>query len=397
MECLELKKDLYYIGVIDHDLKVFDVAVMTDYGTSYNSYLLKTKDGVILFEGCKAVFKDEYIEHIKMIASIEEVKYIFVTHTEPDHSGAIEALLDLNPEITVVASPLAIANLDNIIRKPFKRQPTTPAGMEFGGYHFKFVSGMLLHWPDVMFTYIEELKTLVSCDAFGAHFASDAILLSKEPDKDGYYKALDYYFRNIMGPFGDFVLKACDRVEALDVDMMLVGHGPVVDTGIPSQINRYRELAKEVTPINDPKKVTIVWSSAYGYTTKMAEILKGLFENDGIQVDAYNVDATNYGELKSKVLESIRTSGTVLFGSPTIVGAPVILITDLIDSIFWTTAQSKKASAFGDYGWSGEAVDVLLRRLGDRKFKVVCPGFKYKFKLDDCGKEALKSFYDSLK
>jgi Uncharacterized flavoproteins len=117
MECLELMKNFYYVGVIDHALKVFDVAVRTDRGTSYNSYLLKTKEGVVVFDGNKEVFGDEFIQHLKSVAPLESIKYLVVTHTEPDHSGAIEKLLTINPSITVIASAGALLNLDRILRR----------------------------------------------------------------------------------------------------------------------------------------------------------------------------------------------------------------------------------------------------------------------------------------
>lgn len=396
MKCVELQKDFYYVGVVDHALKVFDVAVLTDYGTSYNSYLLKTDEGVVVFEGNKAVTAEEYLDHIRSIARIEDIRYLVVTHTEPDHSGAIESLLELNPQITVIASAAALMNLDKILRKPFNRKPMTPNGtMNIGQYTFRFISGMLLHWPDVMFTYIEELKVLVSCDAFGAHFASDEILLSKEPDKEGYYKALKYYYDHIIGPFPSYVIQACDRVSALDIKMICPGHGPVIDDDIKKQIEIYRSLAEPSLPKNDPNHVTIVFASAYGYTRKMAEYFKERFEKDGKQVSFFEISALNYAEVKPQIYEEIRTSGLVLLGSPTLVGDAIVLFYDLLNGLVWPLVQGKKAAAFGDYGWSGEAVKNLSERLAQLKFNVI-PGFRYAFKLDEQGEKELAEFYDRL-
>jgi flavorubredoxin len=278
MQIVELKKNFYYVGVVDHALKVFDVAVRTDAGTSYNSYLLKTSEGVVVFEGNKAVFSDEYLDNIKKVTSPNAIKYLVVTHTEPDHSGAIEKLLALNPNIIVIASAGALMNLDKIIRHPFNKIQMDPAKpLKVGEYTFQFVSGLLLHWPDVMFTYIRELKVLVSCDAFGAHYASDHVLLSKEPDKKGYKAALVYYYDHIMGPFAQYVKAACDRVDALDIDLICPGHGPVVDEHIKEQIETYRQLAIKSMPVNDPNHVTIVYASAYGYTKAIAEYLEDRF------------------------------------------------------------------------------------------------------------------------
>ncbi len=398
MKCIELKKNFYYVGVVDHALKVFDVAVLTDYGTSYNSYLLKTPEGAIVFEGNKeGRYEDEYIENLKKLVKIEEIKYLFVTHTEPDHSGAIEKLLTLNPAIKIVASAGALMNLEKITRLPLNEVKMVPgATMELFGYHFQFVSGLMLHWPDVMFTYIKELKVLVSCDAFGAHYASDAILLSKEPDKKAYHKALVYYYEHIMGPFASYVKQACDRVDALDIDMICPGHGPVVDEAIKEQIQTYRDLANSMLPVNDPNHVTIVFASAYGYTRKMAEYLRDRFEKDGKKVSYYEIDALNYGKLKGEIIKSIYSSGLVMLGSPTLVGDAICLFYDILSNVYWTVGQGKKASAFGDYGWSGEAVNNLSERLKQLKFTVI-PGYRTNFKMDLNAENGLSDYYETLK
>ncbi len=396
MKTLEIKENLYYIGVIDHDLKVFDVAVRTDYGTSYNSYLLKTKDGGVLFEGVKKEFQKEYLENIESLVPLNEVKYLVVTHTEPDHAGSIRALLGRNPDLTIIASSSALKNLDAILRCPFKRiAMNSNAPLSIGEYTFSFYSGLMLHWPDVMFTYIKELKTLVSCDAFGAHFASDAVLLSKERDQEGYRKALRYYFENIMGPFGKFVSDAIKRISSLDIETICPGHGPIIDKEVSAQIAIYDELAKEVTPINDPNRVCIVYASAYGYTRKMAEHLKGRFEKDGKTVAFHEITALNYASDKDAIIKDVYRSGLLLLGSPTFVGDAVSLFYDLLSSFPNTVAVGKKASAFGDYGWSGEAVKNLSERLSQLRFNVIA-GFRYCFELDEEGWRGLDAYYDSL-
>jgi NADH oxidase (H2O-forming) len=397
MQIVELKKNFYYVGVVDHALKVFDVAVRTDAGTSYNSYLLKTNEGVVVFEGNKAVFSDEYLDNIKKVTSPNAIKYLVVTHTEPDHSGAIEKLLALNPNITVIASAGALMNLDKIIRHPFNKiqmDPTKP--LKVGEYTFQFVSGLLLHWPDVMFTYIKELKVLVSCDAFGAHYASDHVLLSKEPDKKGYKTALVYYYDHIMGPFAQYVKAACDRVDALDIEMICPGHGPVVDEHIKEQIETYRQLAIKSLPVNDPNHVTIVYASAYGYTKSIAEYLEDRFIKDGKRVSFYEIDALNYADKKPLIIKDIYSSGLVLLGSPTLVGDAICFFYDILSNIYWTVGQGKKGSAFGDFGWSGEAVNNLSERLKELHFNVI-PGFRANFKMDDEAEKAMAAYYERLK
>ena len=396
MKVMELSKDLYYVGVVDHALKVFDVAILTKYGTSYNSYLLKTKDGVAVFEGSKEKTEKEYLEHIASLADFKDIKYLFVTHTEPDHSGAIKALLEKNPEITIVASQGALINLDHILRHDFKKHVAREGEvLEFGGYHFRFVSGIMLHWPDVMFTYIEEKKALVSCDAFGCHYAFDDILLSKLTDEEGYIDAFRYYYEKIMGPFPSYAKKAAEKVLALDLDFVLTGHGPVLDCRIKERVSEYLTIGEKFFPSVVKGQVTIVYGSAYGYTRDLAKTIAEALSKKGKTVKLYEIDALNYADLKPEILTSIYKSEMTLLGSPTIAGDAIGLFYDFLCALPSTVGTGRKASAFGDYGWSGEAVPNLTVRLKQLHFNVL-EGFKANFALDEAGKKAFEGYISTL-
>ena len=156
MNYKELKKDFYWAGVLDKDLRVFDIIMETEFGTTYNSYLLKTKDSVVLFETAKAKFFDSYLESLKQIVDISKIDYIVVNHTEPDHAGSVEKLIDINPNIKVVGSTVAINFLKNIVNHDFysinvKDNDT----LKVGDKTLRFISVPHLHWPDTMYTYIE--------------------------------------------------------------------------------------------------------------------------------------------------------------------------------------------------------------------------------------------------
>ena len=397
MKTLQLKENLYYVGVVDHGLKVFDVIMPTKYGTTYNSYLLKTSEGGVLFEGSKALFEDEYLDHISSLIAFEDIRYLVVAHTEPDHSGAIEKLLEKNPNITILASVAGLNNLKNIIRKPFSSQAIAPGKeLKIGDYTLSFLSGLFLHWPDVIFTYIKELKALVSCDAFGAHYATDDILLSREKHLSDYEDAFRYYFSAIMAPFAGFAIQACDRVSPLDLDLILTGHGPVIDVDPQGAVAKFRALAEVAKTINDKNKVSVIYGSCYGYTREMALYLKQRFEADGKNVALHELDALTYAEEKPKILEDIRTSGEVLFGSPTVIMDALPLFYDILNSRPCTFFQGKRGSAFGDYGWSGEAVMNLTSFMTMKKM-IVVEGFRHAFKMDEQGKAELASYYERIK
>ena len=379
MNALELKKNFYWTGVLDSELKVFDIVMETEFGTSYNSYLLKTNEKTVLFETAKAKFYDEYLETLKKLVNISEIDYIVVNHTEPDHAGSIEKLIEINPNIKIVGTGVAIGFLKNIVNHDFYSIAVKENDTLFlGDKTLRFMLLPNLHWPDTMYTYIEEDKTLITCDSFGAHYSFDEILLSKVTDNEGYMRANKYYFDNIIGPFKPFMVKALNRIKDLDIDMICTGHGPVIDC----RIEEIKEVnAKWCTVINpNPRKTVIIpYVSAYGYTKELAgEISKGIKASGDIDVRDYDLLEVE----KSKILEELGYADGILFGTPTIVGEALEPIWDLTISIFAKTHGGKLASAFGSYGWSGEGVPHIIERLKQLNMKVV-DGLRIKFKPSD--------------
>lgn len=376
MKTMELKKNFYWTGVQDHDLRVFDIIMETEFGTSYNSYILKGSEKTVLFETAKEKFWDEYLASLQNLTDIKDIDYIVVDHTEPDHAGSVEHLLEMNPDIQIVGTTAAINFLKNIVNRDFKsivvKENDT---LSLGDKTLRFLILPNLHWPDSMYTYIEEDKTLVTCDSFGAHYAFDGVLRSKVTDEEGYLKAAKYYFDCIFGPFKPFVLKALDRIKDLDVDMICCGHGPVLDSHLDEIKELYRKWSTVVNP-NPRKTVIIPYVSAYGYTAQMAqEISRGISDAGDVDVRCYDMVEADQG----KVLEELGFADGILFGSPTIVGEALKPIWDLTTSIFAGTHGGKFAAAFGSFGWSGEAVPNLTERLRQLKMKVV-DGLRIKFK-----------------
>ena len=379
MKALKLRENFYWTGIVDADLRVFDIIMYTEFGTTYNSYVLKTGDKTILFETAKEKFFDDYLEKLKEITDVESIDYLVVEHTEPDHAGSVERLLDLNPGMKIIATGCALGFLKEIVNRDFTGIPARDnMTMKIGDRTLRFLFVPNLHWPDTMYTYIEEDQILVTCDSFGSHYGFDDVLLSKVTDWEGYMRATKYYYDNIIGPFKPFMLKALERVRELDISMICTGHGPVIDDKIDFILNTYEEWSTVVNP--NPKKTVIMpYVSAYGYTKSLAEkIAEGIRASGDIDVRAYDMVEAD----QAKVFEELGFADGILFGSPTIVGEALKPIWDLTTSIFAGTHGGKLASAFGSYGWSGEAVPHLIERLKQLNMKVT-EGFRVRFKPDE--------------
>lgn len=382
MKTLKLRDGFYWAGIVDDSLRVFDIIMYTEFGTTYNSYVWKAGDKVVLFETAKEKFFDEYLDKLKELIDITKIDYLVVEHTEPDHAGSIEKLLEYSPQMKIIATGCAISFLKEIVNKDFCSIAVKDnQRMEIGGKTLHFMIVPNLHWPDTMYSYIEEEQILVTCDSFGSHYGFHDILVSKVTDQEGYMRATKYYFDCIIGPFKPYMLKALNRVRELDVTMICPGHGPVLDDKIDFIYNTYEEWCTVVNP-NTKKTVVIPYVSAYGYTKQLAEeIARGIQDSGDIDVRMYDMVEADQG----KVLEELGFADGILFGTPTIVGEALKPIWDLTTSIFAGTHGGKLASAFGSYGWSGEGVPHILERLRQLKMRVV-DGLRVRFKPSEVNK-----------
>ena len=381
MKTLQLKENFYWIGVQDPGLKIFDIIMTTEYGSSYNSYLLKGSKKTAIFETAKVQFMDEYLDKLAGLVDVKDVDYIVVNHTEPDHAGSTFKLLEMNPEITLVGSQMAIAFMKEITNREFKSIVVKEGdSLSLGDKTLRFVNAVNLHWPDAMYTYVEEDKTLISCDSFGVHYSFDDVLLSKlhaqgEEVYQDYIGALKYYYDCIMSPFAPFVLKAVEKVKKLDINMICPGHGPVLDEKLWDIVELYEKWAAN-PPTNEKKTVVMPYVSAYGYTETLAKkIAEGIGNAGDIQVKMYNMVEAD----KDEVVAEMLTANALLFGTPTMVGDALPPIWDLVLSVHPIQVAGKLSSAFGSFGWSGEGVPNILARLGQLRLKVFEEGYKVRF------------------
>lgn len=372
---LELKKDIFYSGVFDRDLRVFDIIMETEFGTTYNSYTVVGSEKTALIETAKEVFQQDYIDEVEKLVGIKNVNYIIVNHTEPDHSGSISQLIDINPNIEVWGTTAAINNLKEILNKSFNSHVVKDGEtLSLGNKTLKFIMAPNLHWPDTMYTYIEEEKVLFTCDSFGAHYGAEGILRSEVKNDENYFKALKYYFDVILGPFIPFMRKAMAKIDGMEIDMICTGHGPVLDSHIEAVFEKYKEWTKEPAKREKPL-VVIPYVTAYGYTKEMAlAIAKGI-ESKQVEAKLYDMVEDDCSDLRGYLAKA----DGILLGSPTILSDALEPIYKLCAEMLPITHGGKKAAAFGSYGWSGEAVGNLTERLKQLRMKV-SEGIKIRFR-----------------
>ncbi|HNX28393.1 MAG TPA: FAD-dependent oxidoreductase [Syntrophomonadaceae bacterium] len=375
MTALQIKDDIFYVGVQNPDLRIFDIVMVTEYGTSYNAYLVKGKDKTALIETVKEMFFDEYLQKIQEVVNLSEIDYLIMNHTEPDHAGSVEKLLGKIPGLTVLGSATALDFLKEIANRSFKSRAVEHGEeLDLGGKTLRFISAPFLHWPDSMYTYAVEDHILFTCDSFGSHYADERVF--NDIIGGDFYDAYKYYFDNIMGPFKPYVLEALDKIKDLPIDIICPGHGPVLREKLDYYMNLYREWSTPPAAAHDKPLLVMAFVSAYGYTETLADsIAEGITAMGEFELKKYDLVYTPVEE----VLQEILYADGLLVGSPTINGDALPPVWQLITSLSPIVHAGKTAMAFGAYGWSGEAVPAIENRLRALRMQVL-PGLRVRFK-----------------
>jgi flavorubredoxin len=363
---LNLTPDVKWIGILDPDIRVFDIVMSTEHGSTYNSYFINAAKKTVV-DTAKEKFSQTYISKLKQVTDPAEISYIILSHTEPDHSGSLRQLLDFAPQAVLVGSGNAIRYLSDIVNRPFKSLVVKDGDtLDLGNRTLKFVAAPNLHWPDTIFTYLVEDRILFTCDAFGAHYCTEEIFDDLTGD---FEKDFRYYFDVILKPYSKFMIKAIEKIRPLEISMIATGHGPVLRKNWKRIVDTTEQLARDylkLTAISEGKRLLITYVSAYGYTAKMAELIaRGAGTVKNVTVEVMDIENANSGDLDSK----LTIADGIIVGSPTINQNTLLPVYKLAAMISPLRDKGKLAGSFGSYGWSGEAPSLIAGILKNLKLR----------------------------
>lgn len=357
---IEIVSGIYWVGTQNPGLRVFDAIMRTEWGTSYNSYLIRGSQKTAVVDAVKDGYADEQIDKISGVCDVSSIDYIICNHAEPDHSGGLARLLEAAPNAAVVCSKPASGFLRSILNKNFTCKVALDGDMiELGGKTLRFISAPFLHWPDTMFTYVTEDAVLLSGDMFGFHFSAENVFDDLTPLSERMAASQKYYFDVIMAPFKSYVLSAVKKVRALHIDVIGPSHGPVLRAAPWEAVDRYESWAADALQVNEPKKLYIGYVSCYGYTRMLAEAIAGVVQKGGYDVEIEDVSAADAAGCAAK----IHKADAFAIGSPTVNRDALKPAWDVLTSICALTVKGKIAAAFGSFGWSGESIKFLSERL----------------------------------
>ncbi len=370
---LDITDDIKWIGVLDYDIVSFDVVMSTEFGTTYNSYFINA-DKKAVVETTKEKFWDTYLAKIKKVTDPAEIEYIVLNHTEPDHSGNLVNLLEIAPNATVVGSRLAINYLKDFLGKPFPHMVVKDGDtLDLGNKTLRFISAPNLHWPDTMYSYLEEDQYLFTCDSFGCHYAHPVMYDDKVGD---FSEAFKYYFDVILKPFSKFMLKAIEKIRPLPLKGILTGHGPLLLTQWEKWLNISEQYAREALQEPEKKRVFIPYVSAYQNTGLLAEkIAEGIRLAGDFEVEVADIENMPLGDIDERVAKSKG----IIVGCPTINQNILLPIYKMFAVISPIRDKGKIAGSFGSFGWSGEALKLINSNLENLKLNVQGSGIFIKF------------------
>jgi NADH oxidase (H2O-forming) len=372
-QVLEITPDVKWIGILDYDIVTFDVVMSTEYGTTYNSYFINA-DKKAIIETSKVKFWDTYLSKIKQVCNPSEIEYIILNHTEPDHSGNLDNLLKIAPKAKVVGSRLAISYLQDMLGRSFDHIIAKDGDtLDLGNKTLRFISAPNLHWPDSMYSYLEEEKLLFTCDSFGCHYCHSKMYDDQVGD---FLDAFRYYWEVILKPFSKFMLKAIEKIRPLEINAILTGHGPLLMHDWKKWVDLTEEYSIEALKTPQKQRVFIPYVSAYSNTGLLAEkIAEGIRSEYDFDVEVADIETMPLGDVD----ERLAKSNAIIVGCPTINQNILLPIYRMFALMSPLRDKGKIGGAFGSYGWSGEASKNIKTNLENLKLDFVGDGVFCKF------------------
>jgi flavorubredoxin/flavin reductase (DIM6/NTAB) family NADH-FMN oxidoreductase RutF len=356
MQTLEVAPNTTTLRSLDWDRDRFDIEFALENGTTYNSFLIRGEK-VALVDTSHEKFRSLYLEMLTGLIDPAKIDYLVISHTEPDHSGLVKDMLQLNPNITVVGAKVAMQFLDELVHQPYKKQLVKSGDrLDLGNGHIlEFVSAPNLHWPDTILTYDHGTQTLFTCDVFGMHYCDDQTYDDDLALLDNDYKT---YYDCLMGPNARSVLAALKRMGDLpEIKLIATGHGPLLSHHISELTERYREWsqaqAKAMTT------VALFYVSEYGCSDRLVHAIAQGISKTGVVAEVVDLSEADLQEVR----ELMNLAAGVVIGMPPQSGALASQIEALLSTILASTHDKQAFGIFESGGGDDESVYPLRNKL----------------------------------
>jgi flavorubredoxin len=358
----EIKPNVYSIGAVDWDRRLFDELIPLPDGTSYNSYLIKGTEKTVLLDAVDPTKAHVLLNNLKE-AEVKQIDYLVSHHAEQDHSGAIPEVLFHYPTANIVTNAKCKAMLIDLLHIDEDKCITVEDGQQLslGDKTLQFISIPWVHWPETMGTYLVEDKIFFSCDFFGSHLATSSLFVEDEPMV---YECAKRYYAEIMMPFRTPIKNNLKKLEALSIEMIGPSHGPVYQRP-QFIIDAYKDWVSDEVK----NEVVLGYVSMHDSVRKMVEYFVDALAGRGIKVRQFNLTGVDIGELAMALVDA----ATVVIGAPTFLVGPhpaAAYATMLTNAL---RPKTRFVSIIGSFSWAGKEVEQLTGMLGNLKVEVIEP------------------------
>lgn len=360
MKPRKIKENIYLMGAVDWDRRLFDSLIPLPDGTSYNAYFIKGSDKNVLLDTADPNMTDVLMFQLEQVKHLD---YIIAHHAEQDHAGSIPSVVEKFPTAKVLCTPKAKGMLIDLLLLPDERFVTVEDGetLSLGDKTLTFLHTPWVHWPETMVTYLEEERILFSCDFFGSHLATTDLYVT---DQYIVREAAKRYYAEIMMPFRKIIQKHVNRLESYEIDYIAPSHGPIYNQ--PEMIlNAYRDWTTE-----KPKNIVILpYVSMHGSTHKMVEYLVSALAERNVKVYQFELSVTDIGKLAIELVDA----ATIVIGTPTVHVGPHPLVFYATHLANLLRPKLKFASIIGSYGWSSKAIERISELIPNLEVEVLDP------------------------
>ena len=362
MQARKIKDNIYWVGAIDWDRRLFDELIPLPDGTSYNAYLIRGSENTALIDTVDPTMEHVLVERLEELG-VESIDYIVANHAEQDHSGALPHMLEKFPMAKVVTTPKGKGMLMDLLLIPEEKFIAVgdKETLSLGNKTLEFIHAPWVHWPETMLTYLREGGILFTCDFFGSHLATSDLYAT---DEARVYEAAKRYYAEIMMPFRKAIERNLRKLEGYEIELIAPSHGPIYHR--PEFIlEAYQDWV-----FGPPKNIVVLpYISMHGSTRRMVEhFVEALIERE-VGVRQFDLAATDIGELAKALVDA----ATIVVGTPTVLtGAhPNVVYAAYLANALRPKLQF--ASIIGSYGWGSKAVDQIVGMLSNLKVEILEP------------------------
>ena len=363
----KITDDLFWLGVNDRRIALFENVYPVPHGISYNSYVLLDKK-TVLFDTVDRCMSQQFFENLDFVLGNRKLDYVIVNHMEPDHSATLPDLIRRYPDVKIIGNAKTLVFIkqffDDALEAHFISVNDGDT-LSTGKHNLKFIFAPMVHWPEVMVTYDEADGILFSADGFGGFGALNGNIFTDEIDFDeSHWENMRRYYTNIVGKYGVSVMSLLNKASALKINYICPLHGRIWRKDIDKLLDKYKKWASYEP---EEKGVTIVYGSIYGNTENAAEILAGMLAEKGVRnIQMFDVSGTH----PSYIVSSCFRYSNIVIASNTYNAGMFINMEAFMHDLAAHSLKNRNVSIIESGSWapmSGKKIKEILDSMKDMK------------------------------